>query len=214
MANRGRGRGRTVNLSGDQGVHRVDMLPPTVQPPPDYPTLENKPLPTMITGELRYMLQLKKDFAEYMHESQNAVLPPVEKKDIERYSDRYQDLMSDKQKYQSRYNWDRMPKELNSIKKKRTLKIQNGTASKKLKEMDVQKKLNELESKESLQQSDAEEEEEEEDEAGENNEEGEEENEEELDEEMDEGTDYVNNYFDNGENYEDDEDNLDDGAIF
>jgi len=34
------------------------------------------------------------------------------------------------------------------------------------------------------------------------------------DEEMDEGTDYANNYFDNGENYEDDEDNMDEGPIY
>ena len=36
-----------------------------------------------------------------------------------------------------------------------------------------------------------------------------------VDEELDEGTDYANNYFDNGENYLDDEDdNLDEGGIF
>lgn len=34
------------------------------------------------------------------------------------------------------------------------------------------------------------------------------------DEEMDDGTDYANNYFDNGEEYEDEDDNLDDGPIY
>lgn len=34
------------------------------------------------------------------------------------------------------------------------------------------------------------------------------------DEEMDDGTDYANNYFDNGEGYEDDDDNLEDGPIY
>jgi len=39
--------------------------------------------------------------------------------------------------------------------------------------------------------------------------------EEDLDEEMDEGTDYINNYFDNGESYlDEEEDNLDDGPIY
>lgn len=38
--------------------------------------------------------------------------------------------------------------------------------------------------------------------------------EEQEDEEMDDGTDYANNYFDNGEEYEDDDDNLDDGPIY
>ena len=37
----------------------------------------------------------------------------------------------------------------------------------------------------------------------------------EVDEELDEGTDYANNFFDNGENYLDDEDdNLDEGGIY
>lgn len=34
------------------------------------------------------------------------------------------------------------------------------------------------------------------------------------DEEMDDGTDYANNYFDNGEDYEDEDDNLEDGPIY
>lgn len=34
------------------------------------------------------------------------------------------------------------------------------------------------------------------------------------DEEMDDGTDYANNYFDNGEAYEDEDDNLEDGPIY
>ena len=31
---------------------------------------------------------------------------------------------------------------------------------------------------------------------------------------MDEGTDYANNYFDNGEGYDEEDDNLDDGPIY
>lgn len=38
--------------------------------------------------------------------------------------------------------------------------------------------------------------------------------EEDEDEEMDDGTDYANNYFDNGEAYEEEDDNLDDGPIY
>lgn len=37
---------------------------------------------------------------------------------------------------------------------------------------------------------------------------------EDLDEEMDDGTDYNLNYFDNGESYEDEDDNLDDGPTY
>ena len=36
-----------------------------------------------------------------------------------------------------------------------------------------------------------------------------------MDEELDDGTDYANNYFDNGENYlDDDDDNIDEGGIY
>lgn len=34
------------------------------------------------------------------------------------------------------------------------------------------------------------------------------------DEELDEGTDYANQYFDNGESYLDEDDNLDDEAVY
>lgn len=205
-----------IALSGDQlGFGKAEVLPPILQPPPSYPQLDYKPLPTTITSELRYLQQLKKDFAEYMHESYNNVLPIVIKKDIDRYSDRYQDLSSTK-KYHERYDWSRMPAELKpQVKKRKGDKTQN-SAKKKKKDVDVESKLQELEKKETTaNQSDAEEEEKDDDESEEKDlEDKVEEEEEEIDEEMDEGTDYVNNYFDNGENYEDDEENLDDGAIF
>ena len=38
--------------------------------------------------------------------------------------------------------------------------------------------------------------------------------EEEIDEELDEGTDYANQYFDNGESYLDEDDNLEDEAAY
>jgi len=49
-----------------------------------------------------------------------------------------------------------------------------------------------------------------------NNEENKEEVEDEEveDEELDEGTDYANQYFDNGESYLDEDDNLDDEAVY
>lgn len=42
----------------------------------------------------------------------------------------------------------------------------------------------------------------------------EDEDEEEEDEEMDGGTDYANNYFDNGEGFDEEEDNLDEGGVY
>ncbi|XP_012151811.1 RNA polymerase III subunit G [Megachile rotundata] len=216
MAGRGRGRGKpTMSISTEQlGFSKGEALPPPVlQPPPKYPPLEYKPLLLTVTTETNYLLELKREFAEFMRESPNNVLPVVIKKDIERYSDRYQDLITDKSSYETRYDWSRMPAELKPQPRKRKgQKLDK--SDKKQKNVDIETKLQELEKKENLQQSDAEEEEKEEEEAEEKDEEHAEEEEEELDEEMDEGTDYVNNYFDNGEGYDDEDDNLDDGPIY
>ncbi|XP_076751448.1 RNA polymerase III subunit G [Xylocopa sonorina] len=216
MAGRGRGRGKpSMSISTEQlGFAKGEALPPPVlQPPPKYPPLEYKPLPLNITTEMCYLLELKREYAEYMRESPNNVLPVVIKKDIDRYSDRYQDMITDKSSYDTRYDWSRMPAELKPQPRKRKgPKIEK--VEKKQKNVDVETKLQELEKKESSQQSDVEEEEKEEEETEEKDDEHAEEEEEEVDEEMDEGTDYVNNYFDNGEGYEDEDDNLDDGPIY
>ena len=205
-----------MSISTEQlGFAKGETLPPPVlQPPPKYPPLEYKALPLTITNEMSYLLELKREFAEYTRESPNNVLPVVIKKDIERYSDRYQDLITDKTSYEIRYDWSRMPAELKPVVRKR--KGQKVTkAVKKPKNVDVETKLQELEKKESTQQSDVEEEEkEEEEETEEKEDEHVEEEEEEIDEEMDEGTDYANNYFDNGEGYDEEDDNLDDGPIY
>ncbi|XP_076658658.1 DNA-directed RNA polymerase III subunit RPC7-like isoform X1 [Halictus rubicundus] len=220
MANRGRGRGKpTMSISTDQlGFSKGEALPPPVlQPPPKYPPLEHKAWPPVITTEMSYLLELKREFAEYMRESPNNVLPLVIKKDIERYSDRYQDLITDKSSYAIRYDWSRMPAELKPQTKKRKGQS-SSTPKKKQKAVDVETKLQELEKKEALQPSDAEEEEKEEEDGEEKDDEHAEDEEEDLhlqmDEEMDEGTDYVNNYFDNGEGYDEEDDNLDDGPIY
>lgn len=216
MAGRGRGRGKpSMSISTEQlGFSKGEALPPPVlQPPPKYPPLEYKPLLLTVTTEMSYLLELKREFAEFTRESPNNVLPVVIKKDIERYSDRYQDLITDKSSYETRYDWSRMPAELKpQLRKRKGQKLDK--SNKKQKTVDIETKLQELEKKENLQQSDAEEEEKEEEEAEEKDEEHAEEEEEELDEEMDEGTDYVNNYFDNGEGYDDEDDNLDDGPIY
>ena len=146
-----------MSISTEQlGFSKGEALPPPVlQPPPKYPPLEYKALPLTITNEMGYLLELKREFAEYMRESPNNVLPVVIKKDIERYSDRYQDLITDKTSYETRYDWSRMPAELKPVVRKR--KGQKVTKPvKKPKNVDVETKLQELEKKESTQQSDVE----------------------------------------------------------
>lgn len=216
MGGRGRGRGSkpSMSISTEQlGFAKGEALPPPVlQPPPKYPPLEYKPIPFTMTSEMSYLLELKREFAEYMKESPNNVLPIVLKKDIERYSDRYQDLITDKTSYEARYDWSRLPVELKPAQKKRKNEFATKD-DKKRKNLDLELKFQELEKKENTQQSDVEEEGKEE-ETEEKDEEQVEEEEEEVDEEMDEGTDYANNYFDNGEAYDEEDDNLDDGPVY
>lgn len=215
MGGRGRGRGRPMPIGGDPSLGTAEVLPPTLHPPRDFPPLERKPLPLteVEKRELSYLYQLKKDFAEYMQESPFFVKPAVEKKDIDRYSDKYQALSSNNPSYVTLYDWNVMPTELkpSSQKKKRKGVKLKTPATKKLKDVNIEDKLQELEKKETTQTSDAEEDDKDEEKDADDNVDV---VEEEVDEEMDDGTDYVNNYFDNGENYEDDDENIDDGAIF
>jgi len=177
---------------------------PLMQPPPTYPPLDHKPLPIESTTEMSYLIELKRDFTEYMQESLNNVQAVKLKEDIERYCEDYENSIVEynKMEYESKYDWNRMPTELRSLQK---LQQQN----RKRKFMDVEKKLIKLEKKEKLQEIKGEEgQEEEEEEEGEDKDTKEEE-----DEEMDEENDYTNEYFDTGENYLSEEEN-DDDAIY
>nr|CAD7409267.1 unnamed protein product [Timema poppensis] len=232
MAGRGgRGRGRAVmSFNVEQlGFSKGEALPgPVLAPPPLYPPLANRPVPLQDTPESEYLLTLKKDFVDYLHDSPAYLQHTVTKKDIERYSDRYQTLA--KGQGQLKLDWSRFPKELRPHVKTKTTsrkrKLQGAKSGGKpakiaKKNVDITSTLAELEKKETLVGSDAEEEteetegKEEGEEDKEEEEEGEDVEQEDLDEEMDDGTDYVNNYFDNGENYLDEEDdNLDDGPVY
>ena len=206
-----------MSVTAEQlGFNKGDALPPPVlQPPSKYPLLDYKPQSFTITDEVNYLLELKKDFAEFLRESPYNVHPIVTKKDIDRYSDRYQDMTTDKTSYDVRYDWSMIPGELKPASKKRKAQDSKNVVNKKKKDVDIELKLQELEKKETNQQSDVEESDKNEGESEEKDADEHVEDEEEVvDEEMDDGTDYVNNYFDNGEGYDDEDDNLDDGPIY
>jgi len=222
MAGRTAGRGRKPSMSFSKeqlGISKGEALPPPLlQPSPSYPPLDYKPLPIQMTTEMNYLVELKRDFTEYMRESPNNVQIVVLNEDIERFCEDYDEtIMAGKSEYESMHDWSRMPMELKlSRKRKLSDKQQNTQSSKKRKLVDIDKKLAELEKKEDAQKADVEkkikQEEEEEDESEEK--EGERmKNENEIDEEMDDGTDYANEYFENGDNYYSEDDN-DDGPIF
>lgn len=196
------------------GISKGETLPaPVVQPSISFPQLDHKPLPVQLTTEMSYLVELKRDFAEYMRESPNNVQAAVLNEDIERFCEDIEEAITEreKSKYEAYHDWDRMPLEL-KLSRKRRLRQQNTGANKKKKDLDIVKKLTELEEKESVQQPVEEEgkEQGEEEENGEGKETGDRVKDEEEIDEMDDGTDYANEYFENGDNYYSEDDNDDD----
>uniref|UniRef100_A0A6V7L165 DNA-directed RNA polymerase III subunit n=1 Tax=Bracon brevicornis TaxID=1563983 RepID=A0A6V7L165_9HYME len=217
MAGRGRGRGgKPANASfdpGQIGLDRGEQANVVLQPPMKYPPLEFKAPPMQFVGELSYLVQLKRDYAEHLFESPKNVQDIILKKDIERYSDRYREELLDKSGNRRRSDLlSKLPEDLRPDRKRKGTKG-TGPSSKK-RDVDIEKKLQELEKKETNQVSDEETEEKDDEKDKDEDEEAVEDEEQEVDEEMDDGTDYVNNYFDNGEGFEDSDDNLDDGPIY
>ncbi|XP_035667700.1 DNA-directed RNA polymerase III subunit RPC7-like isoform X1 [Branchiostoma floridae] len=231
MGGRGRGRGRGKPLSFDiesLGFQNKKELPKSKEePPPLYPPLEFKPVPLQEGEEANYLLALKQEFRGSMRESPYFIKPQSAKKDIERYSDKYQ--LNGQNKRQGlgwTPDWNTFPKELRIREKKpKRLKLSvkpslSGTKLKvKGQKGDAKEAENKL--KQILQaEEDGEDDDDEDDEEEEKKKkeaEGEEEEEEELydEEDIEEGTDYALSYFDNGEDYLDaDDDALEDGPVY
>ncbi|EFN76844.1 DNA-directed RNA polymerase III subunit RPC7-like [Harpegnathos saltator] len=230
MAGRGRGK-PTMSFNTEQlGVNKGELPPQVLQPPLPYPMLDLHVSNFESTNEINYLVELKRDFAEYMRDSLNNITPEVMKKDIERYSDHYQDVL-DNSEQKPKYDWSRMPEELApSLKRKATSSLKAGnnqkmktnTKRKRPRVIDddddddnkqgteekPKQQKNTKQAQDNIEKEIKEEEEEDEENSDEEMEEYE------IDEEMDDGTDYVNNYFDNGEGFDDEEENQDDGPLY
>merc|ERR1719318_1433734 len=193
----GRGRGSGLSFSTESlGLGRGDILPSSVlSPPPTFPPLSNKPVKLQTENE--FVLTKSRDLRNYFRSSQFYLRPE---------SDPRTDLDLD---------WSQFPQELRphtGSKNKKTKSAAKVNLVTKKSNIDIQTTLSALEQKENSTkdgkqepQDDSEEEEEEEKQSEHGS------DAEEPDEEMDGGTDYANNYFDNGEEYLDDEDdNLND----
>ncbi|XP_068618264.1 DNA-directed RNA polymerase III subunit RPC7-like [Battus philenor] len=215
----GRGRGGGLSFTHDQlqalGIARGDNTGPILVPPPLFPKLEVKPLPLNCDAATDYMLIVKDQFIEYLHETPAYVKQNTRTDGIERYSDKYKQLALDaKQGKVLDCVWVNMPAEL----RPQANRIRMTTRKRKLDDANLlTKKLQTLEKKETLDENDdTTENKDDETVKKENDNEDEEEleDEEEQEYEIDEGTDYANNYFDNGEDYDDEDDNLDDGPVY
>ncbi|XP_023234533.1 DNA-directed RNA polymerase III subunit RPC7-like [Centruroides sculpturatus] len=210
MSGRGRKpRGRRKDVVDD--VRGENVPPPIIQPPAMYPPLEFKPVPLISNEEENYLLALKQELRGTLRDSGFYVQPVLVKKDIERYSDKYQ--QKDMTANDIKWDFKRFPKELKDIKRKRPAAKQPKVSKKRKKNFsqdDIKNKLEQLETNEKSETS-----EEEQEEAKEDEEEGDKDEEELYDEEeQEEGTDYAVNYFDNGEDYLDEDDNMDDGPLY
>lgn len=214
-----KGKSATSFATEQLGIPKGELPAPVLQPPSNYPPLEYKPLSLTLTTELSYLVELKRDFSEYMLESTNNVSFVTLKKEIERYSDRYQDTTIGKlDKFMC--DWDKMPADLKlSRKRKSSRKIGDVAAKRrKIEDIDDIAKLDELERRENAEPNDeeVEENEEEEDKDKEEEEYAEEEIEEDdrVDHEMDDGTDYVNIHADSEGNDDDDDNGEETPAVF
>ncbi|KAM6968405.1 DNA-directed RNA polymerase III subunit RPC7-like isoform 2-T2 [Aplochiton taeniatus] len=219
MAARGRGRGRGhMSFSTEAvGIGKGENIPPSIlQPTPLFPPMEHKPVPMVMSEDVEYMLALKQEFRGAMKTLPFYILPAAPKRDVERYSDKYQNREPADNMLEWKPDWRRLPKELRIRVRKppRDSAVESLVTPKPSKKTPEDKeemilKLETLEKKEQEVSSDEEE--------GEKKkpEEEEPEAEEEYDEEeFEEETDYIMSYFDNGEEFGGDSDDNMDEAIY
>ncbi|TRY59357.1 hypothetical protein DNTS_016623 [Danionella cerebrum] len=85
------GRGHLTFSVEIVGIAKGENLPPSsVQPTPLYPPLEQKPVPLQAGEEAEYMLALKQEFRGAMRNLPFYIRPAAPRRDVERYSDKYQ----------------------------------------------------------------------------------------------------------------------------
>ncbi|XP_031642741.1 DNA-directed RNA polymerase III subunit RPC7-like isoform X4 [Oncorhynchus kisutch] len=202
------------------GIGKGENLPPSIlQPTPLFPPMEHKPVPLVMGEEAEYMLALKQEFRGNMKTLPFYVRQAVSKKDVERYSDKYQNSEPSDNTIEWNPDWKRLPKELRirvkkPLKENTSLSVDTSVGPKPSKKTRVDKeeiihKLETLEKKEEEVTSDEEEGEKKKQE--EEQQDGEEEYDE---EEFEEETDYIMSYFDNGEEFGGDSDDNMDEAIY
>lgn len=207
----GRG-GKGTSLTHEQlqalGCLGKDMPAVTSVVPPTFPPLLTKPVRKEITATQDFKILWKEAFISHMRDSSYFTVPKAEKKNVQSYADQIQNaLESTKDKSKAEFPWKLMPNELAPQWKKR--KIQDPIALSKRKKARSENIVAHLKS---LEDGDKSDEEPEKIKKSESDEEVEELLEE--DEEMDDENDYGENYFDNGEAYNEEDDNLDDGPVY
>ncbi|XP_063996007.1 DNA-directed RNA polymerase III subunit RPC7 isoform X3 [Pogoniulus pusillus] len=113
MAGSGRGRGRsafTFNIEAIGFAKGAALPDDTCEPPPIFPSTENKAVPLKAGEAEGYMLALKQDFRATMKRMPYFLAAEEEREVIERYSKKYQN--SEKKHATWTADWRRLPREL------------------------------------------------------------------------------------------------------
>ncbi|XP_031432393.1 RNA polymerase III subunit GL b isoform X3 [Clupea harengus] len=178
--------------------------------------MEHKPVPLVVSEEAEYMLALKQEFRGAMKTLPFYIKPAAPKKDVERYSDKYQSSETNENPSEWDPDWKRLPKELRT-RTKRLQKEKSTITSKQTTQPRINKEeiirtleiAQTLEKKEEAHSSD-----EEDGEKKKQEEEAPASEEEYNEEEFEEETDYIMSYFDNGEEFGGDSDDNIDEAVY
>ncbi|XP_028852643.1 DNA-directed RNA polymerase III subunit RPC7 [Denticeps clupeoides] len=202
MAGKGRGVSAFTFSVEALGITRGNMPETRRGPGPQFPQLENKPLPLKLGEDEDYMLALKQNMGVTMSRLPSYIKPRSARPDVERYKQKYLKECLRMEQEAWTPDWQRLPKELMPSKKTAKKKSAVKTKAKKLtskENEDLMSKLSELEKK----GDDKSDEEAEGKKAKGEEEEGEEEEIEgvEYEEENEEDNDYIASYFEDGDDY-------------
>ncbi|XP_029429285.1 DNA-directed RNA polymerase III subunit RPC7 isoform X1 [Rhinatrema bivittatum] len=212
MSAKGKGRGRaafTFDI-GEIGFSRGDALPESAfQPSPLFPSTDFKPVPLKTGEDEDYMLALKQELRGTMKRMPYFIGKDAKLQTPEKYSSKYQIEKQKKLSTDWIPDWRQLPKEMKPRKKTR-LKVAKKKASIPTPNtnVDIMKKIEELEKKGDEEKSDGETEGKEKKEEEEAEEEAEVYNEEEQEEE----NDYIASYFEDGDEFEGSDDNMDEAT--
>ncbi|NWR75059.1 RPC7 polymerase, partial [Centropus unirufus] len=201
MAGSGRGRGRAAFTFDIEaiGFTKGAVLPDVAcQPPPIFPSTDNKPVPLKTGEDEDYMLALKQDLRGTMKKMPYFLAVEEDREAIERYSKKY----SEKEHETWTPDWRRLPREMKPKKKtkKAGAKPKKAKISEPTSNQDVMKKIEELERKDDEEEKSEDEKEKTKDKEDEDDDEAEE-PEEYDEEEHEEENDYISSYFEDGDDF-------------
>ncbi|XP_063820062.1 DNA-directed RNA polymerase III subunit RPC7 isoform X2 [Pseudophryne corroboree] len=212
MAGKARGRGASFTFDLQAiGFSRGDSLPETaVQPLPLFPHTDHKPVPLLESEEQEYLLALKQELRGTMKRLPYFIGKESKKQSIERYITKYETEAQKKLSEEWTPDWRMLPREMKATKNTKK-RVKKAKVVKPSSSVDVIKKIEELEKKGDNEKSD------EENESTEKKKEGDDEEEEaeleaEDEEEQEEENDYIASYFEDGDDFGNSDDNMDEAT--